>query len=122
MYKSIIGSIPQKHKTSKGNMQRVGERSKKKMHFPKNIKVKCNHYDCNTCISGSDFGLHCMHCESHFTLTNFTSNIDMQIEILNAKKARSEIDNYILIATNFIVTLQSIRCECMYTLRTIKGW
>ena len=93
MDESIMGSSPPKDKFCKGTMQRVGEWSRKSIRFPKNTKVKCNHCDCNTYISGSDFSLHCVHCEALLPLTN-----DMQIAILKGKKVRCEIDNDIVIA------------------------
>ena len=116
MDESIMGSSPPKDKFCKGTTQRVGERSRKRIRFPKNTKVKCNHCDCNTSISGCDFNLHCVHCEALLPLTN-----DMQIAIWKGKKVRCEINDDIVIANIMNVTLPSSGYERVYALRTSEG-
>ena len=88
----IMVSLPPKDKRSMGAMQKLGDKSRKRVPFRKNSKVRCAHCECNNLVVTDASKFHCVHCESLLPLIHEEATSVN----LKGKKVMLEIERNVL--------------------------
>ena len=93
----ILGSSPAKNRTG-GVMQKIGDKSRKRIRFPQKVRIRSAHCDCNNLIMADETRFYCTHCEALLPFGKQFSDSHNMTSILKGKKVMFDKDNINLMA------------------------
>ena len=115
----IIGSLPQKDKiSSSGVMQKVRDKSIKRVRFPKNAKVCYTHCECNNMMLIDKSQFYCSHYEA---LLQLTQEEAIMVNVKGKKVMLENGHNALMPCKIIDWSCISNGVECMYIIHTNEG-
>ena len=118
----ILGSSPPKNRRTGGVMQKIGDKSRKRIRFPQKVRIRCAHCDCNNLIMADETRFYCAHYEALLPFGKQFSDSHNMTSILKGKKVMFDKDNINLMAGKIMdVDFPLNASEMIYNIGSDEG-